>query len=286
MKFTWIKEQRGRFPLRRMCRLLGVSKSGFYAWLKRPISGLRRRRAELAAAIRSVHRENRGVYGSPRVQRVLLAEGKKVCRNTVASIMREHDIRARRRKRYVPRTTDSSHDYAPAANLLDRQFSAAGRDCKWAADITYIPSAEGWLFLAAVIDLHSRRIVGWSMSDHMKVDLVADALAMAIARRRPGPGLLHHSDRGVQYACDDYQELLARSAMRCSMSGKGNCYDNAVMESFWATLKSELVHQAQFPTHQAARAALFEYIEVFYNRKRLHSSLGYLSPEAFEAGRN
>jgi transposase InsO family protein len=167
--------------------------------------------------------------------------------------------------------------------VLDRRFAADAPDRKWAADITYVHTGEGWLYVAAVIDLCTRRIVGWSMADHMRTGLVADALRMAVARRHPAAGLLHHSDRGVQYASDDYQHLLKLHEMEVSMSGKGDCWDNAVMESFWATLKGELVHHANYATRAQARAAIFEYVEVFYNRNRLHSALGYLSPEAFEA---
>jgi transposase InsO family protein len=190
------------------------------------------------------------------------------------------------KKKFVPTTTDSRHDRPIAANVLDRQFTAALPNQKWAVDITYIPTGEGWLYLAGVMDLCSRRIVGWSMADHMRTELVSDALSMALARRSPKKGLLHHSDRGVQYASDDYQQLLESKGMIPSMSRCGDCWDNAAMESFWATLKTELVNHEEYATHDAARASIFEYIEVFYNRKRLHSSLGYVSPEAFEASLN
>jgi transposase InsO family protein len=183
----------------------------------------------------------------------------------------------------VHSTTDSAHNRPIAPNVLDRQFTAPSPNRKWATDITYIPTDEGWLYLAGVIDLHSRRIVGWSMADHMRTELASDALGMALASRQPPAGLLHHSDRGVQYASDDYQDLLSRNQIGVSMSGKGDCWDNAVMESFWATLKTELVHHEHYATREDARRSIFEYIEVFYNRKRLHSSLGYVSPEAFEA---
>ena len=186
----------------------------------------------------------------------------------------------------MPRTTDGNHSQPVADNLLDRQFAAELPNLKWAVDITYIPTGEGWLYLAGVIDLCSRRIVGWSMADHMKTDLVSDALSMAIVHRQPGEGLLHHSDRGVQYASDDYQYLLQSHRMGPSMSGKGDCWDNACMESFWATLKNELVNHEQYVTREQARQSIFEYIEVFYNRKRLHSSIDYQSPEAFEASLN
>jgi transposase InsO family protein len=266
-----------------MCRALRVSRSGFYAWSKRPMSFRRRRRDQLAAKIRGVHMQNRRVYGSPRVCKALVAGGEMVCQNTVARIMRQERIRARIKRKYIPRTTDSRHGHRPAINRLDRQFTAPRPNRKWVADITYVPTDQGWLYLAAVLDLYSRRIVGWSMADHLKMELVGDALQMAIEQRQPDPGLLHHSDRGVQYACDDYQHLLRTNGLECSMSGKGNCYDNAAMESFWATLKTELVHSTNYATRQEAQMSIFEYIEVFYNRVRLHSTLGYVSPEQFEA---
>ena len=286
MKFAFIDEHLSDLPLEVVCDVLAVSRSGYYAWRDRPASSHNQRRAELAAKIHSVHADNRRVYGSPRIFQALVAQGEQVCENTVAKVMRLEGLRAKVKRKFVPRTTDSAHAQPIAPNVLDRQFQAEAPNRKWAGDITYIPTDEGWLYLAGVIDLHSRRIVGWSMADHMQTDLVADALGMAIARRRPGPGLLHHSDRGVQYASDAYQSLLQDHRMDVSMSGKGDCWDNAVMESFWATLKTELVHHEQYATRQQARQSIFEYIEVFYNRQRMHSSLGYVSPEAFEASRN
>ena len=287
MKFAFIEEHlSGRLPVEVCCEVLEVSRAGYYAWRDRPASARANRRQELAAKVKAVHRENRGVYGSPRVFQALKARGESVCENTVAKVMAEQQIRAKRKKKFVPRTTDSGHDRPVAENLLDRQFEAEMPDQKWAVDITYVPTAEGWLYLAGVIDLCSRRIVGWSMADHMRTDLVSDALSMALARRSPGEGLLHHSDRGVQYASEDYQHLLQSHGIECSMSGKGDCWDNAVMESFWGTLKTELVNHERYETRDQARASIFEYIEVFYNRVRLHSSLGYLSPEHFEAGLN
>jgi putative transposase len=286
VKFKWIQEHRGQFPAAVMCRVLQVSGSGFYAWQNRPTSPRRRRREQLARQIRAVHGQNRGVYGSPRVHRTLVARGERVCENTVAKIMRQEQVRARIRRKFWPRTTDSRHAHATAENRLDRDFAAEAPDRKWVADITYVPTAQGFLYLAAVMDLYSRKIVGWSMADHLRAELVGDALGMALARRSPAAGLLHHSDRGVQYACDDYQALLAANRIECSMSRKGNCWDNAAMESFFATLKSELVNDAAYADREQARGSIFEYIEVFYNRKRLHSSLGYLSPEAFEASLN
>ena len=286
MKFAFIQKHVDRWPVAIMCKVLAVTRSGYYAWLARTPSGRATRRADLAGKIRQVHADNRGVYGSPRVHRALNAAGEKVCENTVAKIMSDQRIAAKTKRKYVPRTTDSAHTQPVAANTLDRQFEAPAPDRKWAADITYVPTAEGWLYLAAIIDLCTRRIVGWSMADHMRAELIGDALQMAIARRAPGEGLLHHSDRGVQYASEDYQQLLVKHGMTCSMSRKGDCWDNAVIESFWSTLKTELVHHESYATREQARASIFQYIEMFYNRVRLHSSLGYKSPEAFEASLN
>ena len=287
MKFAFIEEHlASQFPLEVICQVLEVSRSGYYAWQRRPDSNRAKRRDELALQIQRVHEENRRVYGSPRICKELKRQGQSVSENTVADIMNERNIRAKTKRKFVPRTTDANHHQPIARNVLDRQFQAELPDQKWAVDITYIPTGEGWLYLAGVIDLCSRKIVGWSMADHMETSLVSDALTMALVHRRPKQGLLHHSDRGVQYASDEYQRLLQNSGMEVSMSGKGDCWDNAVMESFWSTLKTEAVHREQFATREEARAAIFEYIEVFYNRKRLHSSLGYVSPEAFEASLN
>lgn len=286
MKFAFIASDLGDVQVDVACHMLEVSRSGYYAWRDRSASNQSQRRTALAANIRAVHAENRGVYGSPRIWKALKATGETVSRNTVAKVMRANGLRGKVKRKFTPRTTDSCHAHPIAPNVLDRQFAAASPNRKWAGDITYIPTDEGWLYLAGVIDLHSRRIVGWSMADHMQTDLVADALTMALTRRRPAAGLLHHSDRGVQYASDAYQELLKDRGIAVSMSGKGDCWDNAVMESFWATLKTELVHQEHYVTREQARRSIFEYIEVFYNRKRLHSSLGYVSPETFEASQN
>jgi transposase InsO family protein len=283
VKYAFIKDSLSRYPVQAACATLGVSRSGYYAWVDRPASVGELRRAELAQEIQIIHRENRQVYGSPRIHQVLQAQGHEVCRNTVAKVMKQQGIRARTRKKFIPRTTDSRHANPVADNLLDRDFQTRLPDRKWAVDITYIPTDEGWLYLAGVMDLCSRRIVGWSMAEHMRSELVSDALKMAIARRNPEAGLLHHSDRGVQYACEDYRQLLSINEMDCSMSGRGDCWDNAVMESFWGTLKSELVNHEHYATREAARQSIFEYIEVFY---RLHSALGYQSPEAFEAAFN
>ena len=283
MKFAFIKTNLQAFPAEVCCRVLNVSRSGYYAWRNRPESEREKHRRELGDRIAEIHQENRQVYGSPRIHRALKNEGRDVSENTVADIMKERQIKAKMRCRFFPRTTDSVHAQPVAQNLLERQFFAELPDQKWVADITYIATDEGWLYLAGVLDLCSRKIVGWSMTDHMRTDLVAEALKMAIVQREPGEDLLHHSDRGVQYASEDYQHLLKSHGMVVSMSGHGDCWDNAVMESFWSTLKGELVEQKRYATRADARQSIFEYIEVFYNRKRLHSSIGYQSPESFEA---
>lgn len=236
--------------------------------------------------IHEAHTASRCTYGSPRVTAELNARGIAVCRNTVARLMRAEGIRPKMKKKFVPQTTNPNHPHPIAPNRLGRDFVATGPNRKWVCDFTYIWTDEGWLYLSTVMDLFSRRIVGWSMQDHMRTDLVADALRMAIATRRPQAGLLHHSDRGVQYASEAYQELLSEFGITCSMSGRGDCYDNAAAESLYATLKREVVNRQRYQTLSEAKRSLFEWIEVFYNRRRRHSSLGYLSPEAFEAQSN
>jgi len=286
VKYGWINDHTGEFDVVVMCDVLGVCRSAFYAWLHEPLRKRQAYRDELAMRIAEVQRDTRGVYGSPRVTVELNARGVRVNEKTVARCMKDRGIRAKTAKRFVPRTTDSAHPHVTADNVLDRQFDTPLPDRKWVCDITYIPTGEGWLYLAGVMDLCSRRIVGWSMADHTRADLVSDALSMALARRNPGAGLLHHSDRGVQYACGDYRAMLERHGIAASMSRRGNCYDNASMESFWGTLKTELVNHERYATREQARASVFEYIEVFYNRIRRHSSLGYVSPECFEASLN
>jgi transposase InsO family protein len=284
VKFAFIVEHRKRWPVSVICRVLRVARSGFYAWRKRKPSRRSQRQQRLLEQIRIVHQENRELYGSPRVHRALRVGGQSVSRNTVAKLMRKAKIRAKVRKKFYPRTTDSAHQQPVAINRLDRDFVAESSNRKWLADITYVPTDQGWLYLAAVLDCFSRKIVGWSMADHLETDLASDALKMAITQRAvTGADLLHHSDRGVQYASDDYQQLLRKHGIEASMSGRGDCYDNAMMESFWATLKTELVHHNTYATREQARQSIFEYVEVFYNRRRLHSSLGYVSPESFEA---
>ena len=283
MKFAWIEQHRTTYPVRVMCAVLDASVSGFYAWCQRPPSAQQQRQEQLVEKISAIHVSSRRTYGSPRVHRELLKQGEKVCENTVAKLMRRGQIRSVRTRRFVPRTTDSRHAHPVAANLLDRDFTATQPNQKWVCDITYIPTSEGWLYLAAALDLYSRKVVGWSMGGCLGAELVEAALTMALSRRHPPRGLLHHSDRGVQYACGDYQAKLAVHGLQCSMSRIGDCYDNAAMESFWSTLKTELLYPAGLLTRPETRQAVFEYIEVFYNRVRMHSSLGYVSPEAFEA---
>jgi putative transposase len=269
-----------------MCHVLEVSRSGYYDWLDRPAGPRQERRDRIVERIRQVHQDNRQVYGSPRVHRELADRGVRCCENTVARLMRDQGVRARTARRFKVRTTDSTHGRPVAPNLLGRAFDQPLPDRAWVADITYLETGEGWLYLAVVMDLCSRRIVGWSMADHMESGLAVDALEMALAGRRPGPGLVVHSDQGVQYASDAYQKVLGEHGLICSMSRRGNCYDNAVAESYFKSMKTEWSYHEHYQTREEARAGAFEYIEVFYNRQRRHSSLGYLSPEAFEARMN
>jgi transposase InsO family protein len=283
MRYRFIDDHRTLWPIAVQCDVLEVSRSGYYAWRKRPASGRTRRRDELTDRIRAVHaKQHQDVYGAPRIQRELVAQGHPYDRKTVARCMKAAGIQAKTVKKFRVSTTDSNHAHPVAENIVDRNFSPSKKNQTWTADITYIPTAEGWLYLAAVEDLHSRKIVGWSMSERIDSRLVVDALEMAVQRELPGEGLVAHSDRGVQYASEHYQTLLSKHGLTCSMSRKGNCWDNAPMESFFATLKKELVHHERYPTRGQARQSLFEYIEVFYNRVRRHSSLGYLSPIQFE----
>jgi transposase InsO family protein len=286
VKFAWIKENRSSFGVRQMCAALNVSVAGYYAWLVRTPGVRAQHREQLLREIGQVHQDSRQLYGSPRIHRKLLAQGRQVSENTVAKLMRSAGIRSKIKRRFLPRTTDSKHAHPIADNLLQQRFEAEAPNRRWVTDITYVETAEGWLYVAAILDLFSRKIVGWSMAEHLRTDLVRDALQMAVTRRRPGQGLWHHSDRGVQYASDDYQQLLASHGCVCSMSRTGNCYDNAVMESFWKTLKTELVYQTRYVTRTQARQSVFEYIEVYYNRQRLHSALNYATPESFEAALN
>lgn len=280
-----ITRHRREFPVRLMCRVLAVSPSGYYASLTRPLSWHALIDEVLMAQVRIAHHESDDTYGAPRVQRELLAEGVPVSTKRVARLMRQDGLVARPRTRRPIATTDSTHDEPIAPNLVARQFdvNGGGMNRVWVADLTYIPTREGWLYLATVLDLGSRRCVGWAMRDTMEVELALSALRMARENRRPPAGLIHHSDRGSQYAASAYRAELAAHGMMASMSGKGDCYDNAVAESFFATLEFELIMQHDWPTKEAARHAIFRYIEIWYNRKRRHSTLGYVSPAEYEA---
>jgi transposase InsO family protein len=285
LSYRFIAGHLGEWPVLWMCDALEVSESGYHAWAARPAAAADRRRDGLVAAIRQVHAEVKGRYGSPRMTAELNARGHPCTENTVAKLMRAHGIRARAAMRFV-RTTDSRHGLPVADNLLGRQFDPRGPNTAWGADITYIPTADGWLYLAVVEDLFSRMIVGWSMDETMTSRLVVDALDMALRRRAPGAGLLAHSDRGSQYASEHYRQLLVGHGIACSMSGVAQCWDNAPVESFFASLKKELVHHEKYTTREEAKASIFEYVEAFYNRARRHSSLGFLSPVEFERTHN
>jgi transposase InsO family protein len=267
--------------VRLLCATLEVSPAGYYAWRDRPISVQEQRRDVLVVEIQAIHTEVKARYGSPRIHAELEDRGQACCVNTVAKLMRQHGIVAKTTKK-VRCTTDSNHALPVADNVLDRQFNPSQANEAWVADITYIPTREGWLYLAVVEDLYSRRVVGWSLAEHMQSRLVVDALELAVQRRLPDEQLVAHSDRGSQYASEHYQGLLATHGITCSMSRRGNCWDNAPMESFFASLKKELVHDADFATRAEARAAIIEYIEVFYNNQRRHSTLGYVSPAEYE----
>jgi putative transposase len=281
MRYDFVEAHRERWPVRLMCRLLLVSPGGYYGWRGRPRSNRASRRDALVVAIKAVHAGVKARYGSPRIHAELVARGTPCCVNTVARLMHEEGIAAKTKRKFRV-TTDSNHDRPVAENVLDRRFEPEAPNRAWAADITYVATGEGWLYLAAVEDLHSRRIVGWSMGPRIDSRLVVDALEMAVSRRLPGAGLVAHSDRGSQYASEHYQRALAGHGIVCSMSRRANCWDNAPIESFFASLKGELIHGEVFGTRAEARAVLFEYIEVFYNRSRRHSSLGYLSPAEYE----
>jgi putative transposase len=281
LTFQFIADHSGQWPVTWMCDTLDVSASGYYAWTNRDESQAEQRRQELLGVIGEIHTEFKGRYGSPRMTAELNARDHDCSENMVARLMKSHGIRAKAPRRFV-RTTDSKHRLPVAENLLDREFNPSGPNERWSADITYVPTREGWLYLAVVEDLFSRMIVGWSMDETMESRLVVDALEMAVKRRRPKAGLLSHSDRGSQYASDHYQRVLSSAGLVCSMSGLGQCWDNAPVESFFGSMKRELVGKELFVSREHARAEIFEYLEVFYNRVRRHSSLGFLSPLEFE----
>jgi transposase InsO family protein len=268
-----------------MCKTLRVSRSGFYAWHGREESGRARNNRRLTILIRGAFDESRGIYGAPRVHRTLRFAGEPCSLNRVARLMRLAELRSKTRRRFRVKTTDSNHDHPIAPDHVDRVFRADAANRIWVSDMTYIATDEGWLYLATTMDLFSRKIVGWSMAPTMHASVVIDALKMAIEQRRPEAGLIHHSDRGTQYASEAFRDVMARHRLVPSMSRKGNCYDNAAMESFFHTLKTELVKHEHYRSHAQARASLFDYIERFYNRRRLHSTLGYKAPVDFERER-
>lgn len=277
-----------RYPVRTLCQALAVSPSGYYDWYQRQLHPGPHARADehLRAQLVRLHQQSRATYGSPRLQHALAKEGARHGRNRIARLMRQAHLVGRQKARYRPRTTDSRHDQPIAPNHLAQASAPSAPNQVWVADITYIATAEGWLYLAAILDLFSRRVVGWAVSQRLDTTLVLAAWQRACQHRAPPPGLLCHSDRGVQYASTAYRHALAQWRVRPSMSGKGCCYDNAAMESFWSTLKLELIYRRSFQTRQDAQTALFDYLEIFYNRQRLHSALDYQSPLAFENHNN
>jgi putative transposase len=280
MKFAFIAQEVA-FPVETMCRVLGVARSGFYAWKKRPKPARAKSDAQLAVKVAAAHQRSRRTYGSPRVHRELRAQGERVGKKRIERIMRENGIQGRAKRRFK-RTTDSKHGGPIAPNVLARQFTVTEPNRVWVTDVTAIATGEGWLYLAPVLDLFSRRIVGWASSENNDTALALDALRKALRARRPRPGLLHHSDRGCPYASDDYRAALRAHHVCPSMSRKGDCWDNAVAESFFASLRAELVDHERFATRRAAINAIADYINNFYNAERRHSHLGYLSPIEFE----
>lgn len=272
-----IRENNSRFSVSKMCHAMNVSRSGYYAYIGRPESARSKRQRELTAEIEKIHKGSFGIYGSPNITIELNRAGISISRGTVARLMRKNGIQSKIRKKYKA-TTNSNHNLPVAENILNREFTADKRNQKWVSDITYIWTDEGWLYLAAILDLCDEAIVGWSMDSRMTKELVINALTESCIRRNPEPGGLLHSDRGSQYCSEEYQKEIARRGFVCSMSRKGNCWDNAPMESFWGKLKMEWLNGRKFKTRAEAKKAVFEYIELFYNRVRLHSKIGYVPP--------
>ncbi len=281
MKFAFIASKEVAFPVLVMCQVLHVSTSGYYAWRKRPAPSRVSNDKLLAAEIAAAHERSRGIYGSPRIHRELRARGVRVGKKRVERLMRDRGLQGCKKRRFV-RTTDSRHDHPIAPNLLQRQFDAEAPDRAWVGDVTYIPTAEGWLYLAVLLDLFSRRVVGWATSDTNDRALALAALQQALRERRPRPGLVHHTDRGSPYASADYRALLARSGLIASMSATGDCFDNAVAESFFASLKTEWIDRQDYASHVTAVTSIADYIDGFYNPARRHSYLDYVSPIQFE----
>ena len=280
MKYRFISDHRETFKVGRMCNLLNVSRSGYYWWFKRPESRRSRENRALQDKIRVLHLASHGIYGAPKIHRDLVDTGVRCGKNRVARIMRKAGIRSRTKKKFKA-TTNSKHNLPVAPNLLNQDFAVEAPDRTWVGDITYILTDEGWLYLAVLLDLFNREVVGWSAASRITRQLSIDALQMALGRRNPGKGLLHHSDRGSQYASIDYRKILKEHDMICSMSRKGNCYDNAVAESFFGRLKTEWVNHYQYQNRAEAIASVFYYIEIFYNRKRRHSSIDYTTPQDY-----
>jgi len=283
MKYQFIREHAQDYPVTRQCQVLAVAVSGYYVWRQEQTKGRPQADEQLLGAIQAIYQQNRRLYGSPRIHAELKTKGWICSRKRVARLMRQANLRSVRQRRSQVQTTQSHHPYPVAPNVLNRQFEAQRPNQKWVSDITYIPTQNGWLYLAAILDLFSRKIVGWAMSACCDATLVQNALHMALSQRQTQANLLHHSDRGSQYAAHSYQALLTHHHITVSMSRKGNCYDNAVMESFFHTLKAECVDLHVFPSRAHARSVVFEFLEVYYNRQRLHSTLGYRTPVAFEA---
>lgn len=282
MKYAFMREHQNEFRLRSMCRVLEVSASGYYAWRGRPESPRARQDLDLVQNIQRIHNSSKQAYGTLKVHRALRDEGIVCGKHRIARLRRLHGIQTRRRRRFRI-TTHSKHQRWIAPNLLQRCFTAPAPDRVWVGDVTFIETRGGWLYLAVLLDLYSRKVVGWSMGDRNDLKMVQAALQMAIEHRQPAPGLIHHTDRGILYAAKDYRALMSDYGMAPSMSRKKDCWDNAVAESFFATLKNELLYGRDYRTRDQARAEVFEYIEVFYNRQRMHQTLGYRSPLAFEA---
>lgn len=281
MKFQAIHRQKDEYPVTPMCRWLHVSRSGYYAWTKRTLSQRASDDEKLKVEIRAYHKASRGTYGSPRILVDLNMGGRKIGRNRVIKLMKADGLSGRRKKRYV-HTTNSNHEYPVAENILDRNFSPAEPNHVWAGDITYVQTLEGWVYLAVLLDLYSRKVIGWATSSSMTTELPLRALKMAYMARRPLPGLIHHTDRGSQYASKDYRKALEAKGTICSMSRRGECWDNAVGESFFARIKDDLIYRGTWSSRAEVMAAIDDYIEKFYNINRRHSSNGNLSPSAFE----
>ena len=287
MKYACITLYRGEFPVRLMCRVLAVAPSGYYAWRRRPTCAHAIADERLLLHVRATHAASDGSYGAPRIHRDLRHAGIRVGKKRIARVMRTDGLVGTPARPRAPRTTDSTHAFPIAPNVLARRFEVNGVEVNrvWVSDLTYVPTREGWAYLAVVLDLASRRVVGWAVGDSLAAELALDAVQMALDERQPPPGLVHHSDRGVQYACTAYRELLAAHGVEVSMSRRGNCWDNAVAESFFATLERELIDRHDWPTRAEAARAIFDYIAAWYNTRRLHSTLNYQSPAAYEQHR-